>query len=87
MLAGRLSRPWTWIVVACGFACCVVAVGAGAADQPADARVRVGTYDARAVAVAYAPSALHDRQLKAKMQEMKDAETRGDKNRVKELRA
>jgi hypothetical protein len=56
--------------------------------QPAQTtKFKIGTYDARAVAMAYAHSEANDKQLKEKMQELKDAEVKGDAKRVKELKA
>jgi hypothetical protein len=49
-------------------------------------KLRVGTYDARAVAVAFAHSEMNREQLKEKMQELKDAEAKQDTKRVKELK-
>lgn len=50
-------------------------------------RPRIGVYDARAVAVAYAASDLHRRVLEAKFQELKVAEEKGDAERVAKLKA
>lgn len=75
------------MAVALGVACSMAAMRAGAANQTADTKVRIGTYDARAIAVAYAGSALCGQQLKEKRKEQTDAEARGDKERVKELHA
>jgi len=55
--------------------------------QPAEpAKFRIGTYDARAVAVAYAHSEINEKQVKQKVQELKDAEAKGDAKRIKELK-
>lgn len=60
-----------------------------AADQPAKkcskARTRIGTFDSRAVAVAYAHSDWNDKKLKAKMAEMKKAKAAGDTKKIEEL--
>jgi hypothetical protein len=47
--------------------------------------IRIGVYDSRAVAIAYAGSPMHERILKAKMAERDKAKTDGDEERVKEL--
>jgi hypothetical protein len=52
-----------------------------AAQQP----VRVGVYDTRAIAVAYAHSSYLQTPLKAKMKEMQTAKAAGDTAKVKEL--
>jgi len=82
------KQCWSGVVVlAMAAAGCFLAVcSAGAQSNPAE-KLRVCTYDARAVAVAYAGSEMNDKQLKEKMQELKDAEARKDAKRVKELKA
>jgi hypothetical protein len=55
--------------------------------QPAPARVRIGTYDGRAIAVAFAPTPIHNAQIAELMKQAKEAEAAGDTKRVEELRA
>ena len=49
--------------------------------------LRIGVYDSRAVAIAYAGSPVHDRILKAKMAERDKAKAAGNEDKVKELEA
>lgn len=56
----------------------------GRGDQPAVV-TKVGTYDTRAIAIAYAPSKYNP--VAAKMQEHKAAKEAGDQAKVKELEA
>jgi hypothetical protein len=56
--------------------------------QPAGPqKVRIGTYDARAVAVAYAASEINKKELDEKIKGLKEAEAKGDDKRVQELKA
>lgn len=73
------------LVGICG-AVCLAAVATGPTHS-AEAKMRIGTYDARAIAVAYSPSEFNERELGAKMKELKAAEQRGDRKRVAELKA
>jgi hypothetical protein len=59
------------------------AQAAGAAPGPA----RIGTYDGRAIAVAFVPSTINSVQLAELVKKAKDAEAAGDTARVAELRA
>ncbi len=83
MLLQRLIMPG--LVGICG-AVCLAAVATGPAHS-AGVKMRIGTYDARAIAVAYSPSEFNERELGAKMKELKAAEQRGDRKRVAELKA
>jgi len=75
--------------------CCAVSMGAltatghlaRAASESAQIKLRVGTYDPRAIAAAYARSDLWNKQLAGKMQEHKQAKADGDEKKVKELEA
>jgi hypothetical protein len=49
--------------------------------------IRIGVYDSRAVAIAYAGSPMHELILKEKRAERDKAKTDGDEDRVKELEA
>jgi hypothetical protein len=70
------------MTAAAGF-CMAGSTGAPATAPP---KFRIGTYDARAVAVAYAHSERNQKAVKEKMQELKDAEAKGDAKRIKELK-
>ncbi|MHC4445413.1 MAG: OmpH family outer membrane protein [Planctomycetota bacterium] len=77
-----------------GLIAVVAAVAAwvfAAADQSANTRIntkaRVGTFDSRALTVAYVHSDLHDRYLKSLMAERNKAKKAGNTKRVKELEA
>lgn len=54
---------------------------------PQPAKVRVGTYDSRSVAVAYAGSDVHRKVLAARRAEYEKAKAMGDQTRVAELEA
>ena len=62
------------------------AVQVGAQEQPAPVP-RIGVYDARAVAVAWTASPAKAAEMKAKMDELKQAQAKGDSKRVGELKA
>jgi len=51
-------------------------------DAPASAKVRLGTFDSRALAVAWAASDAHDRELEDVREEHEAAKARGDAARV-----
>jgi hypothetical protein len=81
-------RCWSLAaVVALGAGLCSLTLHPAAAQPGGPPKFRIGTYDARAVAVAYAHSEMNQKQVKEKMQELKDAEGREDAKRVKELKA
>ena len=65
--------------------------GAALADGPAreaeKAVLRVGTFDSRAVAVAFIGSGMFDQELKQMMEEHKKAKAAGDEEKVKKLEA
>lgn len=63
-------------------------VGAGVPEEKTSgAKVRVGTFDSRAVAIAYVRSEAFDRHLKGLRAEYEKAKAAGDEKRVKELEA
>ena len=72
-----------------------VAVGIGAllvakapvAGQTAQERMRVGTYDSRAIAVAYANSGQHRQEIAKLMKDLEQAKAARDEKRTKELEA
>lgn len=80
-------RWTTWIVLlVCGMA---VAVGSAAAGPGPGAErqraLRVGQYDARAVAVAWAASKPHAKIMSDKLDEMNKAKAAGDQAKIKSL--
>lgn len=65
-----------------------LAVWALAAEtQPEKTKVRIGTFDSRAVAIAYAHSDWNSERLKSKMAEMEKAKAAGDTKKIEELEA
>jgi hypothetical protein len=56
-----------------------------AVAQTTRAAMRIGTYDSRAIAVAWAASAQNAQILNAKLEEMKRAKAAGDEKKIKEL--
>jgi hypothetical protein len=85
------AEQFGWLIVVSaavfGAMACLSAVQAGSASRTAPSGVRVGTYDARAVAVAFAHSDIWDRMYKARKAEMDQAKAKGDSRRVQELKA
>ncbi len=63
---------WTWI-------------GLAAADQPAKPSVRIGVYDSRGVAIAYARSAEFRRSMEKVRSDYEEAKSKKDERRMKEL--
>ena len=55
------------------------------ADSPAKGVIRVGTFDSRAVAVAYIRSELFGQSLKETTKELQDAKSAGNQAKVKQL--
>jgi len=82
--SGRLTGV---AVAALGVTACMSMVQAGPASRPMPSGMRVGTYDARAVAVAYAHSDIFDRIYKARKAELDQAKSQGNSQRVAELKA
>ena len=72
-----------------GLACMVIflaAIGCNCRSSEATKKeVRLGVYDSRAVAVAYVHSNWLEREMKAKMAEMKKAKTEGDTKKIEKL--
>ncbi len=61
-------------------------VGCGVSEREAiGPKVRLGIYDSRAVAIAYAHSDWNDKRLEPKMAEMKKAKAEGDTKKIAEL--
>ncbi len=70
----------------------ILATNIVAADVPTNAqkppqKPRIGVYDSRAVAVAFAGSAAHKRSMQPLYEEHRKATAAGDKKRVKQLEA
>jgi hypothetical protein len=61
--------------------------GETTSETSAKGQVRIGKYDPRAVAVAWAASKPHAKIMAAKMEEMKKAKAEGDQAKVKSLEA
>lgn len=72
---------------------CLIPVAAGhsravaGSDSPRAATVRVGTYDSRAVAIAYVRSEASAAKLRELLHERAEAEKNGQAKRIKELNA
>lgn len=85
-----MAKRKIMLSLVCVVACLAVWVLA-ATEQPVKKhnkmKVYVGTFDSRAVAVAYAHSDWNDKRLRAKMAEMKEAKAAGDMEKIKELEA
>jgi hypothetical protein len=60
-------------------------VGSAGDDVPKDKKIRIGTYDSRAIAIAYAPSRFNP--VKEKMAAYEKAKAAGDQAKMKELQA
>jgi len=67
--------------------CSILLATGVASGQPANGNLRVGTYDSRAIAVAYAQSKFMRQELATLMQERDRAKAANDEKRVKELEA
>lgn len=74
----------TWRAIALSACLAAVAIGS-VARTSAPTKVRIGVYDNRAIAVAWASSELNP--VRAKMAELEQARKAGDQNKVKELEA
>lgn len=78
------------VIVLAGLAACVT-VGTVRAEETEEqtfqAEVRVGTFDSRAVAIAYARSEDFGRHIKELKAEREEAKAAGDEKRVEELEA
>ena len=57
----------------------------GCVDKNGQSGMRIGIYDSRAVAVAFAHSEWNEERLNAKMTEMEEAKAAGDTEKIKEL--
>lgn len=67
--------------------CVAMLMAASPATVPADARMRIGIYDNRAIVVAYAASSYNDAVLRQKLAERDAARKAGDTKKVQELEA
>jgi hypothetical protein len=81
----RRQRTWAlkFLVIYC---VCLAPLWGGETPAEVTVKARIGTYDSRAVAVAYAASEQHQKLMKEKMQQLKAAQASGDTKRVKELK-
>jgi Skp family chaperone for outer membrane proteins len=73
------------VAMVAGFGAAARAQGAEGKAEPG--RLRVGVFDSRAVAVAYAGSEGFNQRIKRLMEEKRQAEAAGDQERVKRLEA
>ena len=73
----------TAFLLLAGVGALALAANSDAADAPK--KLRIGVYDSRAIAIAYAPSKYNP--VGEKMKEMKEAEAAKDEARIKELKA
>ena len=77
-------NPWRWsLVTAVG---CLIIPALAAQSQPSG-NLKVGIYDSRAIAVAYARSEMHRQWLAQLMSERDQARSAGDTKRIKEIEA
>ena len=74
-------------VVACSWIAGSVAIAEETPGRVEKAGLRVGTFDSRAVAVAYAGSDVHNRLIKQMMEQHAKAKAAGDKQKTAELEA
>jgi hypothetical protein len=74
------------VILATGPAWRTATFGADA-NPPTTAKVRIGVYDPRAVAIVYANSAPFKQKLRAKHQELDAAKAANDQAKIKELEA
>ncbi len=85
-----MSRPIAAFVLLALLAVSTVGTAAsaeGTANKPEPARLRVGTFDSRAVVVAFAASKQFDRQLKGMQAKLEKAKKDGDQKEVDRLKA
>lgn len=83
----RMSHVvWVALAVLGSSLCCSGAWAQGPGDKD-KAKVRVGTFDSRAVAVAYARSKEFNQHIRQLMEEQKKAKEAGDQEKVKNLEA
>lgn len=81
-----MAKKKIMLSLVCVVAC--LAVWALAAEnQPEKTKVRIGIFDSRAVAIAYAHSDWNKNRLKARMPEMEKAKAAGDTKKIEELEA
>ena len=64
-----------------------VALADGPAREAEKAKLRVGTFDSRAVAMAFIRSGMFEQELQQRMEEHKKAKAAGDDQKVKKLEA
>jgi hypothetical protein len=65
----------------------VPGIRSAADDSPKDAKIRIGTYDNRAITLAHVASRFHKDLMAEKMAALKKAKDAGDQAKVKELEA
>jgi len=82
-------RASTYVLIVVVFMVCLglIAVGQSTSQSAAASKIRIGTYDNRAIAVAYAASQFNANALREKMAEMEVAKKAGDQKKIAELKA
>jgi len=75
------------VCLVAGLAVWSLAAANTSVEQTNKQKVRVGVFDSRAIAIAYAHSEWNKNRLKAKMPEMEKAKAAGDTKKIKELEA
>ena len=83
----KLKMVFVLICVVVGLAMHPTARAEQPEEQTSGSKVRVGTFDSRAVAVAYGRSDAHRRHIEELTAEYEKAKATGDEKRVKELEA
>ena len=79
----KFLRPLVWLSLCIAFASPSRADETKAANDPAGEVIRIGVYDTRAIALAYAASRFNP--VANKLEEMEAAKAAGDTERIKEL--
>jgi hypothetical protein len=83
-----LFKPTLVLAALAGILAAGTPLLAGAPAEKAErAKLRVGTFDSRAVVIAFAASETFDRQIKRLQQEREKAKAAGDEEKVKRLEA
>ncbi len=85
MRPARIMFP-LWATLA-SLLLCATAIAVPPEKAPGAKRLRVGTFDSRAVTAAYVASEPFNRQIKQLMEEHKKAKAAGDAEKVKQLEA
>jgi hypothetical protein len=76
-----------WLIVLTAALAATCLLSGARADSPAAQKMRIGIYDTRSIAVAYARSSLMADRLKQMKQDRDAAKAAGDEKKVKEIEA